>query len=214
MQMQSGLQWNEDYGNRSDVTVMLYCENDFAAFTYRQPLKYPIGSHWYYSSGTTNIVTHLMRQKFADDAKFYAFPYTRLFRKIGITNAILETDPSGNPVGSSYLYATARDYARFALLYLQDGVFNGERILPEDWVHYSTTSAQDSQGRYGAFFWLNQDRHYPAAPEDMFSCQGHDGQQIFIIPSKELAVVVLGYSPKPVGMNFNALLGDILKTLN
>ncbi|MCK5738959.1 serine hydrolase [bacterium] len=213
MQMQSGLQWNENYGNRSDVTVMLHCENDFAKFAYSQPLKYPVGSHWYYSSGTTNIVTHLMRQKFADDAEFYTFPFTRLFHKIGITNAVLEPDPSGNPVGSSYLYATARDYARFALLYLQDGIFNGERILPEGWVNYSATPAENSDGRYGAFFWLNRDTHYPSAPEDMFSCQGHDGQQIFIIPSKELAVVVLGYSPKPVGMNFNALLGDVLATL-
>ena len=82
----------------------------------------------------------------------------------------------GHVVGSSYLYATARDYARFGLLYLNDGVFNGERILPEGWVKYSTISASASNGVYGSFFWLNKSKKLPSAPEDMYSCNGHDGQ--------------------------------------
>jgi CubicO group peptidase (beta-lactamase class C family) len=215
MQMQSGLQWNEDYGNRSDVTFMLYCENDFAQFTYNQPLRFPTGSKWYYSSGSANIISHLIRKSLNNDTEYYTFPYSRLFNKIGMPDAVFEVDASGNQVGSSYIYATARDYARFGLLYLQDGIFNGERILPEGWVNYCTTPASDSKGGYGSLFWLNKAKYFPSAPDDMYSCNGHDGQHIFIIPSKELIVVMLGYSPKPDHvMNFDALLGDILKAIN
>jgi CubicO group peptidase (beta-lactamase class C family) len=214
MQMQSGLKWNENYGNRSDVTVMLYCENNFAKMAYNQPLAYPVGSHWYYSSGSVNIINYLMRKEIKNDQEYYEFAQAKLFQAIGMPDAVFETDATGTQVGSSYIYATARDYARFALLCLQDGVFNGQRILPEGWVKYSTTPASDSKGEYGALFWLNQSKKYPSVPDDMYSCDGHDGQHIFMIPSQDLAVVVLGYSPKPDHqMNFDALLADVLGTI-
>ena len=214
LQMQSGLRWNEDYGNRSDVTVMLYCENDFAKFTYNQPMAYPAGTHWYYSSGSVNVLNYLMRKTIGSDADYFRFSQNRLFNKIGMTNAVFEVDASGTQVGSSYVYATVRDYARFGLLYLNDGKLNGEQILPEGWVKYTTTPASDSKGGYGALFWLNQAKAFPSAPTDMYSCNGHDGQQIFIIPSKELVVVVVGYSPKPDRvMKFDELLDDVLKTI-
>jgi CubicO group peptidase (beta-lactamase class C family) len=93
-------------------------------------------------------------------------------------------------------------------------MFNGDRVLPEGWVKYTTTPVEDSKGEYGSMFWLNKGKKYPSAPEDMYYCNGHDGQRIFIIPSKETIVVVLGYSPKPDGvMNFDRLLGDILGTI-
>lgn len=214
MQMNSGLLWNEDYGTRSDVTQMLYCESNFAHFVFQQPLKYPIGAKWVYSSGAANIVSYLIRKKLNNDQEYYQFAQSRLFSKIGMPDAVFEADPSGTQVGSSYIYATARDYARYGLLNLQDGVFNGERLLPEGWVKYSTTPGAGSKDGYGALFWLNKAKYFPSAPEDMYSCNGHDGQQIFIIPSKELVVVVLGYSPKPGHvMNFDALLADILKAI-
>jgi len=215
MQMQSGLEWDEDYGARSDVTVMLYCENDFARYTFDRPLEVPTGSTWNYSSGSVNVLNYMMRKHMNNDARYYNYVHTNLFDQIGIRNAVFEVDPAGTQVGSSYLYATARDYARFGLLYLQDGLFNGQRILPEGWVNYTTSTAPHSNGAYGSLFWLNRNRFYPSLPEDMYSCNGHDGQRIFIIPSKEMVVVVLGYSPKPDGvMNFDALLGDIIKTIN
>lgn len=214
MQMQSGLKWNEDYGARSDVTLMLYNEPDFAHYTFTRPLEYPIGKKWLYSSGSTNIISFLIRKAINNDANYYTFAKTHLFDKVGMRSALFEVDASGTQVGSSYLYATARDYARFGLLYLQDGMFNGQRILPEGWVKYTTTAASDSKGDYGALFWLNQAKYYPSAPPDMFSCSGHEGQHIFIIPSKEMVVVVLGYSPKPDRvMDFNALLSDLLKAI-
>ncbi len=215
MQMQSGLQWNEDYGNRSDVTLMLYVKKDFAGYALKKPLEFRAGSHWYYSSGSANIVNYLLRKQFKEDSAYYTYAFTRLFNKIGMPNAIFEVDPAGTQVGSSYIYATARDYARFGLLYLHDGIFNGERILPEGWVSYTTTPSAHSNGGYGSFFWLNKGKYYPSAPEDMYSCNGHNGQRIFIIPSKDLVVVVIGYSPKPEGgMNFDLLLKDILRTIS
>jgi CubicO group peptidase (beta-lactamase class C family) len=214
MQMQSGLKWNEDYGNRSDVTLMLHCESDMARFAMEKPEVHPAGSFWYYSSGTTNIVSYIIRKQFADDSTYYSFADKELFNKTGMPDVIFEVDASGTRVGSSYLYATARDYARFGLLYLNDGVFNGDRILPEGWVKYSTTVASASNGRYGSFFWLNRSRSLPSAPEDMYACDGHDGQHIYILPSQQLVVVVLGFSPlSRGGMDTDRLLKDILNTL-
>jgi len=214
MQMQSGLKWNEDYGNRSDVTLMLHCEDDMGRFALERPGAYPAGTHWYYSSGSTNIISKLIRKQFTSDSAYYVFANNQLFNKIGIPDAILEVDPSGTRVGSSYLYATALDYARFGLLYLNDGVFNGERILPEGWVKYTTTAASASNGLYGSFFWLNRSKRLLSAPEDMFGCDGHDGQHIYILPTQELVVVILGYSPTSKGgMDIDRLLKDILETL-
>jgi CubicO group peptidase (beta-lactamase class C family) len=214
MQMQSGLEWNEDYGSRSDVNLMLFNEGDMSGYAISRPLEYPAGTNWKYSSGTANIISSLIRKEFESDTSCYAFMQDKFFEKIGITNAVFEVDPSGDFVGSSYLYATARDYARFALLYLNDGVFNSERILPEGWVGYTTTPASASGGEYGSLFWLNDSGKFPSAPEDMYMCSGHDGQQIFILPSNDLIVVVLGYSPKPDNViDFDRLLKDILGTV-
>jgi CubicO group peptidase (beta-lactamase class C family) len=224
LQMQSGLKWNENYGSRSDVNLMLYSAGNMAQYAINKSLEFPAGTHWYYSSGTANIVSWLIRKQFPHDSLYYQFAHKRLFNKIGAPDIIFEVDPSGTMVGSSYLYATARDFARFGQLYLNDGVFNGERILPEGWVKYSTTPvtgikiyAPDDDGNedYGALFWLNSTKKYPSAPVDMYSSEGHDGQMIFIIPSKEMVVVVLGFSHKPDHeMDLNRLLGDILKTIN
>ena len=211
MQMQSGLEWNEDYGARSDVNVMLHCEEDMGLYALQKPLEYKPGTHWYYSSGSTNIVVRYLRSLFSSDEAFFSYMRERLFAPLGIRNAIFEQDMSGTPVGSSYLYITAKDFARFGQMYLDDGCVGGERILPEGWVDYTRTPASDSQNRYGAFFWLNRGGKYPDVPKDMYWCDGHDGQCIFIIPSCQLVVVILGYSPKPDNViDFNTLLKDII----
>ena len=214
MHMQSGLEWNENYGNRSDVNLMLHRETDMGAFALNKPLEHEPGTFWYYSSGSTNIVMRYLRGLFPSDEAFLSYMRERLFAPLAISNPHLEPDMSGTPVGSSYLYVTARDYARFGQLFLDDGCIGGERILPEGWVDYTVTPASDSKGGYGAFFWLNRDHRYPDAPEDLYSCNGHDGQMIFIIPSEELVVVILGYSPKPDRViDFNGLLRDIIAAI-
>lgn len=213
LQMQSGLKFNEDYGNRSDVTVMLHCEADLAKFAYNKPLEYEPGTFWYYSSGSTNIVNHLMRKAFTNDADYYRFATNRLFNKIGMPDAVFEVDASGTQVGSSYIYATTRDYARFALLYLNDGVFNAERILPEAWVDYARTIVPNTKGAYGAGFWLNIIGALPSAPANTFECHGHNGQRIYIFPDQDLAIIILGYSPKTNNMDFDRLIGDVLRAV-
>ena len=214
MQMQSGLQWNEDYGNRSDVNLMLHRETDMGLYAIQKPLEHEPGTFWYYSSGSTNIVMRYLRGKFESDQEFLTYIRQRLFAPLAIANPHFEPDMSGTPVGSSYLYVTARDYARFGQMFLDDGCIGGNRILPEGWVDYTVTPASASQGAYGAFFWLNRNHVCPDVPEDMYSCNGHDGQQIYIIPSKELVVVILGYSPKPDRViDFNGLLKDIIEQL-
>ena len=193
---------------------MLHREKDMGLYAQSKPLVHQPGTFWYYSSGSTNIVMRYLRGKFSSDEEFLGYMREKLFMPLGIRNPRFEPDMSGIPVGSSYLYVTALDYARLGQLYLDYGCFAGKRILPEGWVDYTVTPASASDGLYGSFFWLNRDRHYPDVPEDMFSCNGHDGQQIFIVPSENLVVVVLGYSPKPDRMiDFNRLLKDIIGIL-
>lgn len=214
MQMQSGLEWNENYGNRSDVNLMLFRETDMGKFTIDKPLEHEPGTFWYYSSGSTNIVMRYLRGLFPSDEAFLTYMRERLFAPLAIANPHFEPDMSGTPVGSSYLYVTARDYARFGQLYLDDGCIGDKRILPEGWVDYTSSPASASDDGYGAFFWLNLNHKCPDVPDDMYSCQGHDGQEVYIIPSKELVVVILGYSPKPDRViDFNGVLRDIIGQL-
>ena len=211
MQMQSGLEWNEDYGARSDVNIMLHCERDMGLYALSKPLEHKPGTYWQYSSGTTNIVMRYLRSRFPSEEAFIGYMRSRLFDPLGIVRPVFEQDLSGTFVGSSYLYATARDFARFGQLYLDDGCVDSERILPKGWVGYTRRPAAASGKHYGAFFWLNGNGKFPDVPRDMFYCDGHDGQDIFIFPSHELVVVVLGFSPKPDNViDFNALLRDIL----
>jgi len=213
MHMNSGLEWNEDYGNNSDVNIMLHKVGDMGQYTLEKPFQFPADSVWHYSSGSTNIVSKYLRQHFSSDSAYYAFPRTRLFNKIGMTSAVWEVDASGTFVGSSYLYATLRDYARFGLLFLNKGNWLGDQILPDDWVAYTTSEAKGSDGQYGAFFWLNQaGKDYPDVPRDMYCCRGHDGQYIYIIPSKELVVVRTGFSKKG-WFDYNHFLSGIIGAL-
>lgn len=210
--MNSGLEWNENYGSNSDVNRMLFKNGDMALFAQEKPLLTSPGTKWYYSSGTTNIVCNYIRDVIENDKEYYAFPRRELFEKTGMRSAIFETDASGTFAGSSYLYASMRDYVRYGLLYLNKGNWLGEQILPETWIDFTVTPASGSEGRYGAFFWLNKSKDYPDVPEDMYSCRGHDGQYIIIIPSKELVVVRTGFSQKGV-FDPNLFLKKILAAI-
>src|SRR5690606_19448400 len=123
------------------ATRMLFDAENAAAVATAAPPAHAPGSYWSYSSGTTNIISALIRDVIDSDSAYAALPYDALFDRIGMTSAVLEVDPSGTFVGSSFMYATARDWARFGLLFLRDGVWQGERILPEGWVEFSTTPA-------------------------------------------------------------------------
>lgn len=212
MHMNSGLKWNEDYGNLSNVTVMLHEASDMAQFAFGKPRVARPDSLWYYSSGTSNIVSYLIRKRLGNDSVYYAFPRKELFNPISMRSAIFETDAAGNFVGSSYIYATMRDYVRFGLLYMNKGNWLGNQILPVGWTDFSTQPANGSGSKYGAFFWLNRSGYYPGIPRDAYMCKGHDGQIICIIPSLELVIVRTGFSKKD-DFDFAKFLCEIVNTV-
>ncbi|NEW82965.1 MAG: serine hydrolase [Mariniphaga sp.] len=208
MHMSSGLKWDENYSDVSSATNMLYRSDDAYKVAIDVPYQKKPETDWNYSSGTTNIISGILRTLIGNDQSYHEFPYREIFNKIGISSMIIETDAAGNFVGSSYGYASARDWARFGLLYYNDGVWKGDTILPNGWVSYTRTPAVASKGEYGAQFWLNKSKKLPDVPEDMYSCNGHRGQRVYIIPSRNLVVVRLGFSEE--GFNHNEFLKGIL----
>ena len=212
MHMCSGLKWDEDYSDVSSATNMLYRSADCYKVAVDVPFQKKPGTEWKYSSGTSNILSGIIRTLIGNDQIYLNYPYREIFNKIGASSMILETDAAGNFVGSSYCYATARDWARFGLLYYHDGVWKGDTILPKGWVTYTKTVATPSKGQYGAQFWLNRSKSLPDAPEDLFACEGHRGQRVFIIPSRNLVVVRLGFSETSFG--HNEFLKGILSAIN
>lgn len=221
LRMTSGLQFSEEYEENlnSDCNVMLFRQRDMAAYAASKPLEAPPGEKWSYSSGTANILAGIVRRAVGGtEEEYHAFPHRALFQRIGMRSAVMEPDASGTFVGSSYMYATARDWARFGLLYLNNGLWDGERILPEGWVAYSRTPTPESppHEKYGAQFWLNaggKDRWLPALPSDMYAARGHEGQYVLIIPSRELVVVRLGLSRGPDSGETLAFVPDLLEAL-
>jgi CubicO group peptidase (beta-lactamase class C family) len=219
MQMSSGLNWEENYSKPSDATNMLFKTKDAGLFASHATLTREPGKVFQYSSGTSNMLAWIVRNAVGDSA-YYTFATERLFKKTGMHSMILEPDAGGTYVGSSYAFATARDWARFGLLFLNDGMFNGERILPEGWSEYSSTPCEGADmGQYGAQFWLNAGsktdvvkRMYPDVPADLFWADGYEGQNVFILPSKDLVVVKLSQSSGNY-LDDNKFLADIIKAL-
>ena len=147
MAMSSGLEFNEDYGDVTDVTRMLSSEPDMAGFAAAKPLADRSARSSTIRAATTLILSRLWQD--AAGAEALAWPKKALFDPIGMTSAVMETDARGTFVGSSYLYATARDWARFGQFLLQDGVWNGSEILPAGFVAWMREEAPASKGQYG-----------------------------------------------------------------
>jgi CubicO group peptidase (beta-lactamase class C family) len=216
LQQTSGLDYEEHYKRPSTATDMLFKKGNAAAYAAQLPLKYTPGSVFNYSSGNSNIISRIIRHA-AGQKHYHAFPYEKLFYPIGMHSIVLEPDASGTYVGSSFCYATARDYARFGLLYYNKGRWNNEQILPEDWIRATIQPAPaNALQHYGYQFWLNgfdknrpSQRWYPDVPADMYFADGFGGQDIYIIPSKKLIVVRLGLHVT----DENRLLREIISTI-
>ena len=207
LRMSSGLDFEENYASPSDATQMLFRKKGAGAFALRSKVATEPDKVWSYSSGTTNVLQEIMRRQFSSHADYLAFPHLRLFHKIGMKSAVLEPDASGTYVGSSFMYATGRDWAKFGQLYLQDGVWNDERLLPEGWVKYSSTETPHSDGQYAAQFWI--DHKDKTFPQDAFMCEGFESQVVAVVPSKKLVIVRLGCTPKD-DFNHTKLVKDIV----
>jgi len=218
LQMSSGLDFEEVYKPGSDATNMLFTVPSAAAYAAAAPLAHEPGTHWYYSSGTTNILARIFRDAVGGTAAAYEFTRRRLFEPLGITSMVLEPDASGSPVGSSFSYATARDWARLGQFWLQDGQWNGERLLPAGWMKWSTAPAPAAQmGEYGAQFWLNagvegKHRAFPDLPSSMYFAHGFNSQIVAVFPQQDVVVVRLGFTTDD-SWDDNAFLSATLRAL-
>ena len=213
LRMSSGLEFNEDYvdGQASDVIPMLQYEgrHDTGAFAANKPLLHKPGTQWSYSSGTTNIICRILKEVVGDGASgMLRFMNDELFEPIGIKTATPKFDTSGTFIGSSFLFATPRDFARFGLLYLRGGTWDGTEIVTPDWVDYArTVTYLDETQAYGAQWWMKPDQ------TEWFYSSGYDGQRILCVPEKDLVLVRCGRTPAEeidyVWERFNGLV-DVL----
>jgi CubicO group peptidase (beta-lactamase class C family) len=196
---------------RSDAAKMLYGPGrlDVAGYAASLPLIHAPATHWNYNSAGVNLIADALARVFAPGttgadrrSRMSAVMKAELFAPIGMTSAQPEFDATGNFVGSAFVYATARDWARFGLLYLRDGMWQGQRILPEHWVDFARSKTPvDDCDIYGAGFWITPPTGRgkpsralaPDGPRDLFLAQGHEGQLVVIVPSKDLVLVRLGH---------------------
>lgn len=201
LQMNSGLAWNEDYKSISDVTKMLYLEEDMSKSQIDKPLEGKPNESWKYSSGISNLLSGIVRDKFATHQEYLDYWYTNLIDKIGMNSMVVETDLVGNYIASSYSWATARDWSKLGLLYLFNGNWNGEQIFGTDWVAYATAPTPTSNGEYGATIWLNNEGQLPDVPKNMYHFRGYQGQYVIVLPEQDMVIVRMGLVKDPVAIN-------------
>ena len=200
LQMQSGLAFDETYDDpNSDVSNMLFRSKDAGGVAAKKTLAHPPGTFWSYSSGTTNLLQRTLRETLeANDVDYHAFARDFILSAIGAPSFVLEPDSSGTFIGSSFIYATTRDWAKLGMLYLNDGVVDGVRVLPEGWSRYVAAPAAASDRFYGAQFWLNypgadgREKYMPGVPDEAYLMAGHEGQYVLIAPDKNLIIVRTG----------------------
>jgi CubicO group peptidase (beta-lactamase class C family) len=191
LRMSSGLDFHESYepDQPSDAVDMLFGsgKEDVARFAEEKALTATPGSEWMYSSGTSNIVSRIVHRALGLEGEAHRqFLFDELFDPIGMRSASPRYDARGTWIGSSFNYATARDFARFGLLYLRDGVWDGRRILPKGWVDHARRETPGSDGWYGAHFWRATD----GTP--LFSANGFRCQYVIMDPARDLVLVRLG----------------------
>ncbi|HEX7760141.1 MAG TPA: serine hydrolase [Caulobacteraceae bacterium] len=212
LRMSSGLAFVEEYSpdKPSDVIEMLWGrgKDDTGAFAASFPLEHPPGSFFSYSSGTTNIVARALAGAIGQHGEaFHAFMRERLFEPLGMASAEPKFDAAGTFIGSSFCFCTPRDFARFGLLYLRDGVWEGRRLLPEGWVDYARTRTYQQpdciEASYGAHWWLD------LAGPGSFSANGHDGQFVILCPDRDLILVRNGVTPSEKEPALKAWLKDL-----
>jgi CubicO group peptidase (beta-lactamase class C family) len=198
MRMTTGLALDET-NSGFDPSSQMYLYDDMAGFAVNAPMIAPPGARWAYSSATTQILARIIRDVAGGPERTLAFAWRELFNPLGMRHVTLQFDASGTLQGSANMLASARDWAKFGLLYLDDGVVGGKRILHEDWVSFSAAATLDRD--YGAGFWTNRSEHPNARgrvragmPRDSFFASGTLGQRIVILPSQHMVVVRLGDS--------------------
>ncbi|GAB4407605.1 MAG: serine hydrolase [Bacteriovoracaceae bacterium] len=233
LMMASGLDWNEGYESNpllSKVIRMLYTEgfDDTAKYVSHQSQIYSPGKHFRYSSGETNLLMGFLKEALGKQ-NFHLFPWIELFKPLQMKNVTWEMDQSGTYIGSSYLYMRARDFAKLGQLYLNKGKWKGVELIEENYIKKSLTpnpaflqtklEGVQNRASYGLHWWLNVDlpeknegRIYPDVPSDAFFAQGHHGQTLAVIPSKNMIIVRYGSDKKKI-IDRNLLVSKILKAV-
>lgn len=216
--MESGLDFNEDYGDVTDVTRMLYLQSDMAAYVRSLPARTARGTQFNYSSGESVLIASWWMSRLSDPDAALAFPRKALFGPIGMRSAVMEADARGTLVGSSYLYATARDWARFGLLLAQDGLWQGREIVPANFMSRMMKKTPVSGNAYGgAQAWRQGPGDTPDAgfgiDAEVLWMLGHDGQSVAVIPSENLVVVRMGLTPSRGGYRPQRLVAAIREAL-
>ncbi len=208
-----GLNGPESF-TRANKHMRIYFDGlNVFAHAVTQSLEIPPDTQWRYRNSDPLTLGMIVKEKVqARGEEYLAFPQRELFDPIGARHFVLETDAWGNFIMTGFDYGSARDWARFGLLHLWDGVWKGRRVLPEGWVGFiSTPAPADKNHGYGGLFWLNRGGAWKGVPEDAFMASGHMGQYTMVIPSKEMVVVRLGPSPGGSGTYFTELVTRILK---
>ncbi len=217
LRMESGLEWEENYSTICDVTKMLFEDSDVTTRPIAKKAIVKPETIFNYASGSSNILSALLRKQFKSHQAYLNFPYTSFIDKIGMHSMMVETDVKGNYVASSYSWATTRDWAKFGQLMLDKGVWNGTQIFKPNWIKYITSPNKTSKGEYGGQWWLNDGNYMPNVPKDCYYADGYQGQRIFVIPSKDLVVVRFGITQlKRVDFYplFDQLIGGICRAVN
>jgi CubicO group peptidase (beta-lactamase class C family) len=186
LSMTSGLLWNEDYFEESDMITMI-TSYDQTGYAISRPRFHDPGDDWYYSSGDTQLFSAIIKAATGMEAGQYA--QEKLFGPIGMKGARWDTDKAGHTVTFCCVYTTARNFARFGYLFLRDGRWNDKQVVPEDWVEESTKPSQWENQSYGYYWWL---LHFPDVPEDMFMANGFQTKRTYIIPSLDIVAVRIG----------------------
>jgi CubicO group peptidase (beta-lactamase class C family) len=204
LRMTTGLALDETNSGFDASSQMLYLHNDIAGFAVKAALIAPPGTRWAYSSPTTQILARIIRDAVGGPEQTLAYAWRELFNPLGMRDVTLEFDGAGTLQASTHMLASARDWARFGLLFLNDGVLGGKRILHEDWVDFSAAATLDTD--YGAGFWTNRSEHQRAKarvrlgiPRDAYFASGDLGQRVVIIPSQNMVLVRLGDATDPTG---------------
>lgn len=209
LNMSSGLEWTEDYGNVSPATKMLYSSNNMGAYAASFPVEYEPGTFFEYSSGTTNILSYAMEAAFDSKQDYLAFPYERIFKPLGAETFVLETDASNHFVGSSYGYASARDWAKLGQLFLNEGNMYGKQIIDSAWVAFCRTPTEVSDGIYGGHFWIPYSQgEIEYRPTD-YVMDGFQGQRVSIHPEDEMVIVRLGVMYEESDFDFGAWVKEV-----
>jgi len=213
LDMRPGLEWVEDYvdDSISHCIEMLFGsgQGDMAAYAAALPLIHAPGSFWNYSSGTTNIISRIIGNAVGGGREgMEQFLRERLFEPAGMHSATPKFDDSGTFVGSSYVYATTRDFAKFGELYRNDGVVDGRQVLPSGWSdHARAFVAHDEDGMdYGSHWWMWRDQ--PGS----LACHGYEGQYCLVVPDKELVLVHLGKCPADTRVELTSRLRTVVNS--